>query len=258
MAIWGVADVDLWWCSPEQLMGHPYLEACELWMTPDERARSANFGFGPARHLFRVGRALLRTTVCRYTQARPAEVRFGKGAWGQPLLAAPMGTKPFYFSLTHTPTLVACAISQTVPVGLDALGHDSVQQPQSVANLYFAPAEAQLLRTQQGSARVRTFERLWSLKEAYAKARGLGLHLPLRATCFAVGHQGHVRVHFAEANERSHDWQFQVFDDLAKHTLAIAVKSRTRPRIAMHHVNLLHALKASAHASYPRAGSSQP
>ena len=92
------------------------------------------------------------------------------------------------FSLSHTKGLVACAVSDRA-VGVDVEHERPCHE--ALARRFFTREEQRFL--QASSAPDRDFTMLWTLKESYVKALGLGLRQPLNSFSVCIGERIVVR-----------------------------------------------------------------
>jgi len=145
-------------------------------LSEEERARSQRFHFDQDRLAFLVAHGLVRMALSRYAPVAPAEWTFSADSYGKPSVATPAST--LSFSLSHTRALVACAVVRGRPVGVD-VEDASRPAPLEIAERYFVPAERRDIFAADPDQRTRRFFEYWTLKEAYVKACGLGLSLPL-------------------------------------------------------------------------------
>lgn len=108
----------------------------------------------------------------------PSQIEIRYDSWGQPSLAA--ADSPA-ISISHADPLLAVAVAQTGNVGVDI----EVLQPDidiaALAENYCTPAEQGLLNSTPPESRVATFYAIWTLKEAYLKAIGLGMAIDMRS-----------------------------------------------------------------------------
>jgi 4'-phosphopantetheinyl transferase len=146
-------------------------------LAPDERERSARF-YDP-RHGARyvIGRGLLRVLLARYLGSAPDEIVLIYGEHGKPLLAAPGP----WFNLAHSGPEALFAFSSSAEIGVDVELADRDRANGRVAERFFAPGEVRRLRALPAPLQPRAFLRCWTRKEAFIKARGDGLSLPLRS-----------------------------------------------------------------------------
>lgn len=206
----------LWWVNPETLSASP--EALAL-LDAEEHAKHQRFIPPEKKHEFLVTRVMLRSLLGEALGAAPEEVRFAFNEWGRPALAPP---SPLRFNVSHTQGLVVCLLSWTHEVGVDtellaraprllALA-PKVFSPREQGELYVLPKEAQEARAVQ----------LWTLKESYIKARGMGLLLPLHGFSFRFeGHRIRLEVE-PELEDDGGRWQFQTLP-LGPHLVSTAI-----------------------------------
>ncbi|HUQ06603.1 MAG TPA: 4'-phosphopantetheinyl transferase superfamily protein [Kofleriaceae bacterium] len=160
---------------------------CLVLLSADERARHDRFHFDRDRHVYRVAHALLRTTLSRYAPIAPSDWRFVTTSHGRPELVPGTCKVPLRFNISHTRGLVACAVTLEREVGVDVEAADRADDPLDSMEPYFAPREiASLRRLPSAAAQRARFFTLWTLKEAYIKARGLGLEIPLHQFAFDI------------------------------------------------------------------------
>lgn len=197
------------WSTDFSRAGGPAL-ARRYWelMHPGERQRAVRFMRHKDRHRYVVTRALVRTVLAGYVCAPPQELNFRLTPAGRPLLVAPRpGVSLPSFSISHTDDYVFLAVSPRLRLGLDAepVGR---QVEFSAMRRFFTAAEARYVLQQPQDTRRRILE-LWTLKEAYVKALGLGLHLGL--TSFSFAHPsagGQVEKAFTGRSDDRSAWRF--------------------------------------------------
>lgn len=136
-------------------------------------------------------RILVRTVLSRYARVGPAEWQFSVGKLGKPRIRSPQITPALHFNLAHTPGLVACIVSSAhAMVGVDVKRIGRAGNALEIAKSYFATSELRDLQARSGEDRARRFVQYWTLKESFAKARGVGLTMPLDHACFQIRPNG--------------------------------------------------------------------
>ena len=201
------------------------LERFAAVMSADERARHDRFRFERDRHLFLVTRGVIRSLVAGYLGVDPAACVFEIDSRGRPSLAHPAGSG-FFFNLSHTHGLVACAVAPEPEVGVDVEGVERRRSPE-LPRQFFSKDEADALEALPEDAQTARFYDYWTLKEAYIKARGLGLALPLDGFSMVMDEAGPPRIRFAPSIDDDPDsWQFAQFTPTPQHRMAIAVRRR--------------------------------
>jgi len=169
--------LSVWWAAlPDFEPGPHPLE----WRLPsDEQQRAARFRVVVARQRFVLGRVMLREILGRQLEADPTGISLTEGERGKPFLAAPAGISRIYFNLSHSGDVVTLAVAPT-EVGVDVESLRQVTNAERLARRFFSPAEHKLVCELDGPDRDHAFLRIWTQKEAYLKATGLGVGMAVR------------------------------------------------------------------------------
>ena len=233
--------VDIWMVGATPLAPGDLARLSRL-LTADEAARGARFVRDRDREAFVLARALVRTQLSRYGPTAPADWRFVTNDYQCPsVIDAQAGTPPLHFNLSHTDGLVAVAIVRGHRVGIDV---ECVTRTVSedVPERHFAADEVRDLRALPAADQARAFFDYWTLKEAYIKARGMGLALALDQFAFALHDGQPPTIRFASGfDDVQSRWQFWQAWATPTHRLALAVE-RTGADLA---VTLRHVEAAS-------------
>lgn len=148
-----------------------------------ERERAARFRFDVHRHRFENGRGLMRHLLGHALGTAPADLRFVAGAQGKPRLAASAGADPprpaIDFNLSHSGASMLLGLSDGAELGVDIEVPREVRELQDIAERNFAPAEWRQLIALPVEQQQDAFLACWTRKEAFVKALGGGLSVPL-------------------------------------------------------------------------------
>ena len=174
-----------------------YVTSLVPFLDATEQERASRFKVAWAREQFVISHAFVRLALAKYLQVSPDNVRFLMAEYGKPELVSSRNIK---FNLAHTKGVAVIAIARERVVGVDVEAVRETVEVSELADRFFSPKEAQWLRSQPASDRVLAFFDCWTAKEAYIKAKGMGLSIPLAK--FAVIPD--------PGNER---FQLEVFDD---------------------------------------------
>jgi 4'-phosphopantetheinyl transferase len=198
--LWSQAgQVDLWMVFTADLQPS-LLGRYRRLLDESEREQERRFVFLEDRERYVVTRALARIALSRYCDVSPAEWHFGKTKYGRPvILNEDAAAARLTFNISHTRGLVVLAVTRENELGVDVEHVNARHAILSIAERYFAPDELHDLSALPEAARQERFFELWTLKEAYAKARGMGLSLPLDQFAFDLTTPGRVAVSFAPA-----------------------------------------------------------
>ena len=176
-------------------------------------------------------RAFVRTTLSRYAAVEPHAWRFAANDHGRPHVESPTLTEPLEFNLAHTEGLIVCLVARQPEIGVDV---ESVRRDADfleIAERFFAPEECVGLRSLPEPERRERFYAIWTLKEAYIKARGLGLAIPLDAFWFDIGRNTVMFDH--RIADDTGAWWFQRDALSLDHVCAIAMRTSTKTDIAI-------------------------
>lgn len=220
----------MWLALPQEACDAELERAYADLLSPEEQRRHERFAFEGDRRRYLVTRAMLRSVLSRYVDVHPGRWTFRENAYGRPEISAPAGAATVTFNLAHTEGLIACLVGRPAPIGVDVEWCGRVVEPLALAHRFFAPSEAAALRATPRSRRRRRFLEYWTLKEAYAKARGRGLALPFDAFAFRL-HETRpiVRSFAAELRDRPSAWQLRLARPSPQHVLALALWRGSAP-----------------------------
>lgn len=148
-------------------------------LSVDELDKADRFHFEIDRKHFTVGRGILRTILGRYLSLDPAHLRFRYNQYGKPFLASKFDQYLLNFNLSHSGGLALYAFTRDREVGIDLERIRTDVEYDEIAARFFSPREVAVLRTIPAERKPEAFYNCWTRKEAYIKAHGQGLSLPL-------------------------------------------------------------------------------
>jgi 4'-phosphopantetheinyl transferase len=163
------------------------IAACRETLSADERSRAESFHFQRDRDRFVVARGALRTILGRYLEERPEQLRFTYNSFGKPALPDTSRHEALEFNLSHSGDVALCAVALGRRLGIDV---ERVREDfccEEIAEHFFSGREVATLRALPEAERPHAFFRCWTRKEAYIKARGEGLSIPLDSFSVSLG-----------------------------------------------------------------------
>ncbi|HXG50500.1 MAG TPA: 4'-phosphopantetheinyl transferase superfamily protein [candidate division Zixibacteria bacterium] len=155
------------------------LEGLAAVLSGDEGQRAARYRFARDRDRFVAARGLLRVLLGMYLNVEPRQLRFAYNPYGKPALVPQPDGTDVEFNLSHSGDLALYAIARGRAVGIDVERIDPAKGTMEIADRFFSAAEIKSLRELPQELRTAGFFNCWTRKEAYIKARGLGLAIPL-------------------------------------------------------------------------------
>jgi 4'-phosphopantetheinyl transferase len=181
----GESEVHLWrvdlnQAAANELRWQPLLSV-------DERERANRFHFEKDRQRFSTTRALLRMLLAAYLQSTPESLRFHYADKGKPSLDGPHLESKLMFNVSHSGDVALFAITRGREIGVDVEQVRRNSDLDAIAPRFFSAHEQAQLNALAPEQQVEAFFRCWTRKEAYIKARGEGLSLPLSQFDVSVG-----------------------------------------------------------------------
>src|SRR5579864_7065790 len=155
------------------------VQMLERVLAADERIRAEQFHFQKDRIHFIVARGRLRTILGRYLMREPHGLRFHYSHYGKPMLVEEVDSDTMCFNVTHSRGMALYAIGRKREIGIDLEYINTRVEYEQIAERFFSPHEVHMLHSLPQEMRREAFFSCWTRKEAYIKARGLGLSLAL-------------------------------------------------------------------------------
>jgi 4'-phosphopantetheinyl transferase len=168
-------EIHVWY----RLLDQPIPNATALFelLSADERERARRYRFDQHRNEFILTRATLRILLGSYLDKHPEHLAFSYSAQGKPSLA----NQPtdMSFNVSHTEGLAALAFARGREIGVDVEKLRPECDAGKLARRFFSASERQAISHFSGRALHEAFFRCWTRKEAFIKAKGGGLSIPL-------------------------------------------------------------------------------
>lgn len=200
----GAHEVHLWWTFPDGVRDPEILKRHLAILSADEKERRGRFVFERDRHRFLVSHALVRESLSRYAPVAPAEWRFQVNEYGRPSIDWPESQRWLRFNLSHSEGRAVVAIAREIEIGVDVEATRLQNDLAVIASQFFSPREVARLGDEPNA-----FFDFWTLKEAYIKARGMGLAIPLDSFSFLLSDPANPRIEFHEGcADQPGRWRF--------------------------------------------------
>lgn len=201
------------------------IRSCRALLAVDERTRADRFHFEKDRNRFTIARAMLRNVLGRYLKISPEQVGFTYGPQEKPDLKPELNPRNFRFNLSHSGEYALLAVTPGLEVGVDIELFRPDFGTQEIADRFFSPREAQILLALPAEQRVEAFFKCWTRKEAYVKALGGGLSIPLDSfdVAFAPGTTPAL-LRVAGRPEETARWKLYNLDAAPNYAAALLVE----------------------------------
>jgi 4'-phosphopantetheinyl transferase len=216
-------DTHVWLAWTNRFHSSKTLDVCRKLLSDDEREKYGRFYFERDRHLYLVSHAMVRYVLAAYLRTESRLLEFKTNAYGRPEIVRRAGMPYLRFNLSHTQGLAALAVKLGFSCGIDVEAYRDVGDVLALVDSVFTAGERKAFGEVPESDRLWTFLRIWTLKEAYIKARGKGLSIPLNRFSFDIREEIGIRFP-AGFDDDSLTWQFAQRFLNSSHVLALAAR----------------------------------
>jgi 4'-phosphopantetheinyl transferase len=230
------------------------IETCFDYLSPDERARAAEYRFESLKTAFALTRGVLRALLARYLSVQPARIRFAPGPRGKPRITYPQTS--LEFNVTHSGKLAAYAFAFGCEVGIDIEAIRPISDMAGLVQRLFSPEEITDWLGLEPTEREAAFFHCWTRKEAYIKAIGDGLSMRLDSFRVSLTPGDEPRLIYARGEpSASRTWSLHSVEPAHGYAGAIAVPDPAR---GVHMHPLLTAADVLERVGKPAVGAQGP
>lgn len=153
-------------------------------LSQQEQLRFGRFRPETKKAEFLASRLLLRHLLAHYTECDLSETEAIPDDMGRPFWKECGKKINLFFSLSHTKNMICCALSHNKEVGCDIESLQPRKYQEDLTQRVFSQKEQTHYRELSTATKREFFYRSWTLKEAFVKALGQGLRIPLTSLSF--------------------------------------------------------------------------
>jgi 4'-phosphopantetheinyl transferase len=212
-------------------------------LSADERMRADRFRFETDRVRFIIARGMLRLILGQYLDTEPGRVQLCYGSHGKPHLRDGTNQPLIRFSVAHSHQMAAYGFTCAREIGVDLEYARPMPRMQQAASAFMSARELALLSALPIDQQQQAFYLCWTRKEAYVKARGVGLAQPLQRLDMSMTPGEPARLLSVEAKPyETWRWALQSFTPAPGYVAALAVQG--------HGMNATYWDSATLHPAY--------
>ncbi len=225
-------DVHLWFVYNDKINDAQLLALYHKLLNSAESTQQKRFYFEKHRHQYLLTRAMVRSVLSLYVnEISPENWEFTKNDYGKPFISNNELPIPLRFNISHTDELIVMAVTLDQEVGVDVEYLPRLGKMLDIASNFFSPSEVKQLLDLPTEKQINRFFDLWTLKEAYIKACGMGLSIPLDHFSYSFSQQGKISIDFKkERNDQPDCWQFWQIHPNNIHKISMAIKGADNSR----------------------------
>lgn len=167
------------WLVDLNNVNHPFNDLISL-LSPEEIKRSERFKFERDQYRYQVTHNMKRLILANYLDCDPQCLHFKIESYGKPALANLQSPLKLQFNISHSRDLILIAITVEDSIGIDIEYNDKKRSIESLSETIFSPSEKKFFLTLKSQReKEEIFFRCWTRKEAFLKAKGIGLAVDL-------------------------------------------------------------------------------
>lgn len=168
----------------------------------EEIRRAEKFRFESDYARYVLSHAMLRRCLGSYVDVQPKRIVLASDQNGKPHLVDPTDAG-ITFNLSHSGDCILIGFAKNRAIGVDIERLRSLKDMEHVVDLSFSASERAAFRALAVQDQLAAFYRIWVQKEAYLKACGSGLKLPLDKVSVTADPHQPVALHAVDTAEAS-------------------------------------------------------
>jgi len=230
----GCGEVHLWCVFSDLIFDVNLLKKYKDILSVEENQKASRFYRHHDRQQFLLTRTTIRTLLSLYEPDVAArDWDFGKDNYGKPFIKNYHIIDDMQFSISHSRGLVVVALTRGSPIGVDVEATNGNGDNLGLAKRYFSKEEYANLTALPIEDQNKRFFDLWTLKEAYIKACGEGLSIPLDSFWYEFTDGGEMSIDFLPIrNDCANAWFFCQLYPSQMHVISVAVKKSEIENVA--------------------------
>lgn len=214
-------QVDVWRVFLD--LGPAAVRAIGSTLSADESQRAVRFHFPKDRERYKAAHGCLRNILARYLGCQPGQLDFSANRYGKPAL----NDRSLEFNLSHSGDFALIAVARNRKVGIDLERVRSGLEFESIASRCFSQVEVAEFAALPPEQRAAGFFNGWTCKEAYIKAQGLGLSMPLDSFDVSLAPDGPALLRATRPDPSdAARWTMLALDVNPGYAAALAVEGR--------------------------------
>lgn len=217
-------NVHLWHVNDEEITNNELIASYTSYLSKDELEQHNRFHFEGRRHQYLITRMLVRYVMSLYSDIAAEDFIFAKNDYGKPFVKNQ--NIRIDYNLSHTKKMIVLAVTVDADIGVDVEYLDRKTDCLKLAKSMFSKSEYTQLCELPSEKKKEHFFDIWTLKESYIKARGMGLSIPLGDISYSLDDTG-ITVFFESSREDDPDsWKFWNIQVNSEHKISLAIKKK--------------------------------
>lgn len=193
-------------------------------LAQDEKKHANQFYFEKDKIRYIVSRGILRKIISEYIKYPPEVIQFEYANYGKPYLNTAQNSIKLYFNLGHSHNSIVYVITKNFDIGVDIEMYQNNFDLKEVAKFCFSRNENKKLHALPKEEQYDYFYKIWTLKEAFTKALGVGLSYNLKKVNIELINQENYTLILNNCLKEESNWMLQMFSTYTNYYAAFVTK----------------------------------
>jgi 4'-phosphopantetheinyl transferase len=204
--------------SPDISLYSGVLNECEI-------EKSRRFYFQKDRQRYIQSHAILRMILGKELGVLPGAVQFTTNPYGKPYIISDGQQPGLFFNISHSQTGLLIALSRGIECGVDIEYQRDDFPSNEIAERFFSKKEFEVFKALPETQKKEAFFNCWTRKEAFIKAKGMGLSIPLDSfdVSLVPGDKARLVASSLEEGDIS-NWSLENVDTWFQYSAALCAK----------------------------------
>ena len=195
-------------------------------LSEDEKAKASSFRFTKDRRIYITSRGVLRSLSGQYLKQLPEDIVFDYEVHGKPQFRVDTMVR---FNVSHSENYVVIGFVHESEIGIDVEYLKKNFDVLELGQNFFSNDEIDTLEAMAAKDQYDGFYRCWTRKEAFIKAKGMGLSFPLDAFSVSLDNNTTALLEKTAWNPiESREWDMFSFSPGKGYIAAVAIKGNIK------------------------------
>ncbi len=200
------------------------------WLDPTEQQRAQQLKSGTLYHRYVTAHAAMRDILSKYLGGTPADINFIQPPNQKPSIDSTQNQIDLEFSLSHSHETAILALSRSLVIGVDIEHIRNILDIAQLAKRFFTLSEYKIILGSPPDKQLSLFFKIWTAKEAFLKAKGLGISNHLAQFSVKLNnHQEPISICRSEFDIES--WTLQRLATFPEYESTLAIESKSMPQL---------------------------
>jgi 4'-phosphopantetheinyl transferase len=200
------------------------------WLCSAEQEKAKGFKTDILSHRYIVAHAAMRNILSKYFGNSATSLDLIQALNQKPLIRQSQNYLDLHFSLSHSHEVAILAVSQACIIGVDIEHIRPISNVTQIAKRFFATSEYERLKQSSNAQQLILFFKIWTAKEAFLKAQGIGISNHLNQFSITLNHKQEP-IGIEQQQKDTKEWRLYRLLTFPKYESTLALKNTSEHAI---------------------------